>query len=400
MLYFLTERLQGWLDERGLAWLVMVMFQLEFRAFLALLLSFGAVLWAAPGVITWLKLKKVGDVAEFNHDKLNEIMRSRAGTPTMGGLVTGGAILVTVLLLGDIVHSRTLQLAVLVLVWLGTVGAIDDWLKLTASSRIEGSRDGLLPWEKLLFQLGIGLIAGFFLFQASAAPDAHALCLPFQRTYPPTAAIDSVVQPPSLAPHVIVLGLGAFTLLCMLLVAFTSNAVNLTDGMDGLAASTLTVASFAMMALCWIAASPRAAYFLMVPHVPGAGELMVVAGAMAGANLGFLWFNASPARVFMGDTGSLPMGGLLAFIAVAARQELLLILIGGVFYAEAGSSMLQVAYFKWSRYRTGTPVRILRCSPVHHHFHLGGWSEHQVVARAWIVAVVLAMLALVSLKLR
>jgi phospho-N-acetylmuramoyl-pentapeptide-transferase len=176
--------------------------------------------------------------------------------------------------------------------------------------------------------------------------------------------------------------------------------VNLTDGLDGLAGGTLLISSFAMMVLTWIASSERAAQFLMVPHVPGSGELMVIAGAMAGACLGFLWFNVAPAQIFMGDTGSLSMGGLLATVAVCIRQEALLVVIGGVFYLEALSVILQVGWFKWTKRRYGEGRRILLCAPAHHHFQHAGWKETQVVGRFYLVAITLAILALVSLKLR
>ena len=208
------------------------------------------------------------------------------------------------------------------------------------------------------------------------------------------------IQSLELAPHVWVMGLGAFMLLGSLMIAGTSNAVNLTDGLDGLAGGTLLVASFAMMVLTWIASSQRASYFLMVPYVPGSGELMVVSGAMAGACLGFLWFNVAPAQIFMGDTGSLAMGGLLATVAVVVRQEALLVVIGGIFYLEALSVMLQVGWFKWTKRRYGEGRRILLCAPAHHHFQHAGWKETQVVGRFWLIAVTLAIVALVSLKLR
>ncbi|MCH7602063.1 MAG: phospho-N-acetylmuramoyl-pentapeptide-transferase, partial [Planctomycetes bacterium] len=170
---------------------------------------------------------------------------------------------------------------------------------------------------------------------------------------------------------------------------------NLNGGMDGLAGGNMIVASMAMMALCFIAGDVQTAGYLLFPHVPGTGELMIVTGAMAGACLGFLWYNCAPAQVFMGDTGSLPLGGLLAFIAMAIRQEILLLVIGGVFFLEMFSVIVQVGYFKW----TGGK-RLLRCSPIHHHYHLGGWSEQQVVTRFWVLSVVCAMIALVSVKLR
>lgn len=400
MLYWLTELLQGWLDDRGLFPLVMVMYQQEFRAFGAVLLSFALVLAFGRRVIRWLARQKIGDAPEFYNRDLNELMKARAGTPTMGGLLIIGAIVATTCLLADVVHNRYVHLALILALWLAFVGGIDDWLKLTASRRNPGQREGLFAWEKLLFQLGIGAIVGFFLWKAAAGVDGHVLNLPFQRTYPPTPTLESIVQPPVVQGSVIVLGVWTFSILAMLVIAFMSNAVNITDGMDGLAPGNLVITSFALMVIAWISGSPRAAYFLMVPHVEGTGELMVVAGAMAGACLGFLWFNCSPASVFMGDTGSLAMGGLVAFVAVATRQEALLPLVGGIYIIEIGSVMLQTGWFKWTRRTTGEGRRILRCAPIHHHFHLGGWKEQQVVTRFYIVSIVLAMLALASLKLR
>jgi phospho-N-acetylmuramoyl-pentapeptide-transferase len=277
-------------------------------------------------------------------------------------------------------------------------------MKLTQAARAKRNggkrtRDGLLPWEKLVFQFGIGAIAAWFIFGAAEIPDAHVMNLPFQRTYLP-APTEGVLARPEIAPGVWQMGAVAFVFLGMMMIALTSNAVNLTDGLDGLAGGTLLISSFAMMVLTWIASSERAAQFLMVPHVPGSGELMVIAGAMAGACLGFLWFNVAPAQIFMGDTGSLSMGGLLATVAVCIRQEALLVVIGGVFYLEALSVILQVGWFKWTKRRYGEGRRILLCAPAHHHFQHAGWKETQVVGRFYLVAITLAIVALVSLKLR
>ncbi|MBC24058.1 MAG: phospho-N-acetylmuramoyl-pentapeptide-transferase [Phycisphaerae bacterium] len=395
MLYNLTQLLQNVLDQIGLYSLIQVVYQLEFRAVGAVLLSFFLVMVFARPVIRWLARQKVGDSPEFYNERVNELMKSRAGTPTMGGVLICGSILLTVFLLADILYNRYVHLAIVTLLWLAILGGIDDWLKLTSARRKPGSREGLYAWEKLLFQLGLGVMIGLFLYMHAGTVDAHVLNLPFQRTYVPTQSVETLIQPPLLSPGVIVLGMLGFVIIAAMLLAGTSNAVNLTDGMDGLATGTLLVASLAMMILTYISGNSSVAYYLLVPSVPGTGELMVVAGAMAGACLGFLWFNCSPASVFMGDTGSLPMGGLLAYIAIAIRQEVLLVIIGGVFFIEMFSVMIQVSYFKYT-----SGKRIFRMSPIHHHFHLGGWSEHQVVARFWLVAIVLAMIALVSLKLR
>ncbi len=392
MLYNLVQICGDWLDKLGLFRFAQVLYQLEFRAFFAVVFSFAVVLLFGKRTIRWLLKQKIGDAPEFYNPDVNKLMAGKAATPTMGGILICASILSTILLFADLRNSYV-HLAMIVLVWLGGVGGIDDWLKLTSQRRHPGSREGLLAWEKLLFQIGIGAIAGYFLYRNGAVdpsdPAAHVLTLPFQRTYSPST------PRLQLEPGVLVLGPIAFTLLAMLLIAGASNAVNLTDGMDGLAAGTMMIASFTMMALSFISGKVELARFFMFPHVPGSQEMMVVGGAMAGACLGFLWFNCAPAKVFMGDTGSLPLGGLLAYIAVAIRQEVLMLIIGGVFFMEMLSVMMQVGYFKWTKGK-----RIFRCSPIHHHFHLGGWSEQQVVTRFWVLAVVCAMVALVSLKLR
>jgi len=313
----------------------------------------------------------------------------------MGGILIIGAILVTVALLGDIVHNRYVQLAVILTLWLAFVGGIDDWLKLTASRRNPGQREGLFAWEKLLFQLGIGALVGFFLWKAAAGMDGHVLNLPFQRTYPPTPTVESIVQPPVVDGSVIVLGVGAFTILAMLVIAFMSNAVNITDGMDGLAAGISTAVSTGMSIIALIAGSGSVAMYLLVPHVPGADELSVLSGAMVGACLGFLWWNCSPAQVFMGDTGSLALGGLIGYIASVTRQEFVILIMCGVFLMEIGSVVMQISYFKATKGK-----RIFKCTPIHHHFHMSGWTEQQVVARAWIVSVLLVVLALATIKVR
>lgn len=391
----LQETLQAW----GLSAIVRLMMQLEFRAFAAVIMGCAIVLLIGPGVIERLRRLKIGDNPEFHRSDLNELMKGKRGTPTMGGLLICGSVLITTLLLADVQHNRYVHIVLAVLIWLAVVGGFDDWLKLTAARRAEGARDGLVAWEKLLFQLGIGVIASWFIFHASQLPDGHVLNLPFQRTHPPTA-VEQFLQALPLEPGVIVLSLPLFLLIGTIFIAYTSNAVNITDGMDGLAGGVILVASFAMMVLCYVAGTQGVAYFLNVPFVPGSNELMIVAGAMAGATLGFLWFNCAPASVFMGDTGSLAMGGLLATIAIVIRQEILLIIVAGLCYAEAVSVMMQVSWFKTSRRMFGEGRRLFRCAPIHHHFQLLGWTETQVVTRFWLISIMLTMVALASLKVR
>lgn len=389
MFYNLLQSWHDWLESFGGYSLLQVLYQIEFRAFFAVILSFAIVLLLGERTIRWLLRQKLGDSPEFYNADLNQLMATKANIPTMGGLLIAAAILVTVLLLADLFNSY-IHLCLIVLVWLAVLGGFDDWLKLTTARRRPGAREGLFAWEKLLFQLGIGVISGMYLWRLTGdSESARALTLPFQRTYEP--GTEGLV----LEPSVIVLGWIPFVLITMLWIAGTSNAVNITDGMDGLASGLVLIASLALMLLAYIAGSSGRAQYMLFPFVEGSEELMVVAGAMAGASLGFLWFNCAPARVFMGDTGSLPLGGLLATLACAVRQEILLIVIGAVFFWELLSVILQVGWFRMTGGR-----RIFRCSPIHHHFHLGGWSESQVVVRFWILGVVAVVAAAVLLKLR
>ena len=394
MIYSLIDSLQNVVPSWLLSFL-QVFFQVEFRAFLAVLLSFFLVLGFGRPVIRWLIKQKVGDAPEFYNADLNKLMESRSGTPTMGGLLICGSMLATILLLSDL-SGRYIQLGIAILVAFSVLGGFDDWLKLTSARRKPGSREGLFAWEKLLFQVGISLMVGYIIYtQAALGDSARVINLPFQRTFEPMEFTQLVSRLPELNPSVWVPGVLTFSFLTMIFVAGTSNAVNISDGMDGLSAGVMTIVAIAFMILVNIARDPETAGRLLVPFVEGSDELMVLTGAMAGACLGFMWFNSSPAMVFMGDTGSLPLGALIGFVAVCIRQEALLILIGGIYFMEIGSVILQVGWFKLSGGK-----RIFRCSPIHHHFHLGGWSEHQVVTRFWLLTIVFTMAAFALLKLR
>jgi len=308
----------------------------------------------------------------------------------MGGVLIAGAILVSVLLIAD-VRNFYIQMALIVAVWMAGVGGADDWLKLTSASRPGGGRQGLYSWEKLVFQLGLGVLIWFFVYRhgdTEAAYDlAHVLNLPFQKTY--------TSDPFGPSPGLIYLGPVAFMVISSLLIAGMSNAVNITDGMDGLASGISAAAALGLMVLAFIAGWQVAAQYLLVPFVPGADELAVVAGAMCGACLGFLWWNSPPAIVFMGDTGSLCLGGLIGYMALVIRQEALVLLMCGVFLLEIGSVVIQVGYFKATKGK-----RVFRCAPYHWHLHMGGWAEQKIVARLWIVTVILVALALASIKVR
>jgi phospho-N-acetylmuramoyl-pentapeptide-transferase len=308
----------------------------------------------------------------------------------MGGVLIVGAILGSVLLLADL-SVFYIQLGLVVTSWLCVLGGFDDWLKLTARRRGTGSRQGLHAWEKLIFQLGLGLLVGWFLYRQGLGGVEendlrHVINLPFQKTYVESGGVN---------PSLLYLPAGLFVILAMLMVTGMSNAANITDGMDGLAAGISTAVMVGLFVLALIGGDQGLAQFLLIPYVPEADELSVLAGATAGACLGFLWWNCSPAQVFMGDTGSLALGGIAGYIAVVTRQEIATLIMSGVFLAEIGSVALQVGYFKLTKGK-----RIFRCAPYHHHLHLGGWTEQQVVARAWIVTIILVVVALALVKVR
>lgn len=390
MLYWFVHLAGPWLEAHGLLWAFRVLYEVQFRALAAALIAFAIVLAFGPRTIAILTRLKIGDTGLTDADALRRSAQSKANTPTMGGVLVALAIAVAVLLMAD-VTSFYIITALIVLVWLGVLGGVDDYLKLTAARRGSTSRQGLFAWEKLVFQVGLGLLVGYFLYQHGERADAgewfRVLNLPFQKTYADTTGTPN--------PALIFFPRWAYVLLAILLIAGMSNAVNITDGMDGLAAGIAAVVALGVCVLALVAGYSVAAYYLYVPFVPGSAELGVVAGALAGACLGFLWWNCAPAQVFMGDTGALPLGGLLGYIALAIRQEAVVLLMSGVFLIEILSVALQVACF-----RITGGKRLFRCAPLHHHFHLGGWTEHQVVARAWIVSILLVVLGLTSVKLR
>jgi phospho-N-acetylmuramoyl-pentapeptide-transferase len=390
MLYFFAKAAGAWLLEHNLDWAFMVLYQTEFRALAAAGVAFAIVLLLGRRTIRALTRLKIGDTGLTDAEALRGRAQSKANTPTMGGVLIAGAIAVSVLLLADVTQFYVYS-SVVVLLWLAGLGGVDDWLKLTAARRGTGSRQGLYAWEKLVFQLGLGLLIGLFAYHHgdTAAPQdmAHALNVPFQKSYVDGGAMVNSA--------LIYLPKWAFITLAVLMTAGMSNAVNITDGMDGLAGGISAAVSMGVCVLALVAGKESWSQYLLVPHIAGSGELAVVGGAMAGACLGFLWWNCSPAQVFMGDTGSLCLGGLIGYIAVVIRQEVIVLLMCAVFIFEIASVVLQVGYFKASKGR-----RIFKCAPYHHHLHLSGWTESQVVARAWIVSILLVVVSLASVKLR
>ncbi len=361
-----------------------------FRSVAATLTSLLIAVLIGPRIIRWLMRKKIGDRPEFHHATLNELTKEKANTPTMGGLIIIFGILAATLLWADL-WNPFVQKGIFLIVWFGGLGAVDDWLKLTVDSR-HRSRNGLRAWEKLIFQIGAAVLIASFLYVDFArlgadgrpvVPDGIRFWLPFYK-------------------RSLWLAIWMFILIATFYLSATSNAVNLADGMDGLAAGCVAMVSLVLALLCYVASETMArttdvtwASYLLLPYISQAGELSIFYSAILGAVLGFLWFNCHPAQAFMGDVGSLPLGAAMGYGALVTRNEILLLVIGGVFVIELLSVVLQVGYFRYSGGK-----RLFRCAPIHHHFHLIGWSEPQVVVRFWLLAAAFAALALATLKIR
>lgn len=338
------------------------------RIALAALTSFLAAVLLGPFVIRWLRRQKLGERIDSASDRLNELHALKKDTPTMGGVFMAAAITTATLLWADLENSYV-WMGLLLTLGFGALGSFDDWVKLTTRKR------GLSARAKLAVQ---GLLAAVATACLYAAVEAHSS----------GAEIIWPIGNVSLSLGFLFIPWG------VVVIVGSSNGVNLTDGLDGLAAGCLVFAGVALAGLAYVAGNHVLADYLAVPHRVGAGELAVLASALVGAALGFLWFNAHPAEVFMGDAGSLPLGALLGYLALAIKQEALLIVIGGVFVAETVSVILQVACFKL------TGRRVLACSPLHHHFQFRGVPEAKIVVRFWIVAALLAIAGLASLKVR
>ena len=326
-----------------------------------------------PAVIRWLAQKKIGQAVR---DDGPQSHLAKTGTPTMGGALILIAIGVTTLLWGDL-GNRYVWVVLLVTLGFGAVGWVDDWRKV-----VQRNPKGLSARAKFFWQSLIGAAAAIFLATTATLPAHTELIVPFFKT---------VAYP---------LGIVGFVILTYFVIVGTSNAVNLTDGLDGLAIMPTVMVAGALAIFAYVAGHAGFSKYLGLPHIPGAGELAVFLGALCGAGLGFLWFNAYPAEVFMGDVGALALGAALGAVAVVARQEIVLFIMGGVFVAETLSVMLQVGWFKYTKKRYGEGRRILRMAPLHHHFEQTGWKETQVVVRFWIITILLVLFGLSTLKIR
>lgn len=368
---------------------------LTFRAVMAAMTALLIGLALGPFVIKRLTELKIGQpIREYG---VVEHM-VKQGTPTMGGALILLAIAISTLLWFDW-SNRFVWIVMLVTFGFGAVGWVDDWRKV-----VDKNPEGMRSREKYFWQSLIGLVAALYLaFSVSETSNLRVLELflrwvesGFSNDLPPKA--DLIV--PFFKSISYPLGVFGFIILTYVVIVGSSNAVNLTDGLDGLAIMPVVMVGSVLGIFAYATGSSVYANYLLLPHIPGAGELMIFCAAMAGAGLAFLWFNAYPAQVFMGDVGALALGGALGTIAVIVRQEILLAIMGGIFVLEALSVMLQVSWFKYTKRRYGQGQRILLMAPLHHHFEKTGWKETQVVVRFWIITMLLCLVALSTLKLR
>ena len=344
---------------------------LTFRGILAALTSLGMSLWWGPAVIARLAKLKGGQPIRKDGPQSHF---SKAGTPTMGGALILLTIAASVLLWGDL-RNRYVWVVLAAMIAFGWIGWWDDWIKI-----VKRDPNGMRSRTKYALQSLFGLAAGLFLYYTADAQSATTLYIPFFK---------NVALP--------LVGIGGTVFFVFVAYFWTvgfSNAVNLTDGLDGLAIMPTVLVACALGVFAYASGNVVFSNYLQIPQVPGAGELVIICAAIAGAGLGFLWFNTYPAMVFMGDIGALALGAVLGLIAVIVRQELILVVMGGVFVIETLSVMIQVASFKL------TGKRVFRMAPIHHHFELKGWPEPRVIVRFWIISVILVLVGLATLKVR
>ncbi|MGB1789340.1 MAG: phospho-N-acetylmuramoyl-pentapeptide-transferase [Limisphaerales bacterium] len=384
MFYYLSQMPQWLVDNGHAAWADWLSFLRVFQyitfrtagaAVTALLLSW----WLGPKIIAKLKQLKFSQQYEDKAEAAGGLKArvNKKGTPSMGGVMIVLTLDITALLWAR--WNEFLALTLMSVVVLAALGFYDDWVKLTKQDKA-----GVHSKVKLVVQIGLGLFIALYLWNHQSMSDlVRKLMMPF---YP--EAVDFA-------------GAGIVGLLITVAaIVGSSNAVNLTDGLDGLAIGCTLIVAFVFIILTYIAGNVKTAEYLLVPYVEGAGELTVFCAAMIGAGLGFLWFNCHPAQVFMGDTGSLALGGSLGVIAVLIHQPFVLVIAGGVFVLEALSVMIQTGWFKYTRRKYGEGRRVFLMAPLHHHFEKKGWHESQVVARFYILGILFAVLALSTLKLR
>ena len=353
-----------------------------FRTAFASLTALFLCIALGPWLISRLRQFQVGQYIREEGPKSHQ---KKAGTPTMGGVLIIISIIIPTLLWADLRYPYV-WIAIASLIGYGWIGFLDDYAKITNQRNL-----GLSGKRKLAYQFALAfLLAAVLLVMRGHGDYSTAVNIPFAKQFQPSLLIESLLH----NPWTYVVGVAPFCILLALIVVFVSNAVNLTDGLDGLAIGLMVIAAGALTILTYIGSHAELAQYLQLARNPRTSELTVFCGSMTGASLGFLWYNAHPAEIFMGDVGSLGLGGALAVIAVLIKQEVLLLFIGGMFILEAISVVLQVGSFKLRG------KRIFKMAPLHHHFEQLGWTESKVIARFWISGLILALFALTTLKLR
>ncbi len=367
MLYYFLYPLKDY-------WSFLNLFQyITFRSGMAALTALSLSFLIGPWIIHKLQHHQIGE--EIRSDGPETHLKKK-GTPTMGGVLILTSVLLPTLLFGRL-DNIFIQIILISTIWMGMIGFFDDYLKV-----IKKKKKGLIATYKLIGQITLGVLISVLIYDipeytgnwtTTFVPFLKNMYIDFGWLYP---------------------------LIIILVVTGTSNAVNLTDGLDGLATGLLAIAFTVFAAIAYITGRVDFSEYLNILYLPGAGELTIFASAMAGACLGFLWFNAAPAQIFMGDVGSLSSGAALGTFAILLKKEFLLFIIGGVFVWEAVSVMLQIGYFRWTRFKVGTGMRLFKMAPIHHHFELKGWPETRVVIRFWVIGILLALLSLTTFKIR
>jgi len=376
MLYYLAQYLRINLDPPGFGIFQYITVRSALAAITALIIAFVL----GPIIIKKLQEKQIGEQSKIELTNVGN-HSSKAGTPTMGGLIVLASILIPTLLWGDILNTYVL-LIFITTAWLGFVGFIDDYLKV-----VKKYPKGLIGKYKIIGQVIIGLVLGgtIYFFPDFFSPDFYqhntVTTIPFEKN----ANFD--------------FGIFYIPVIIFILTA-TSNAVNLTDGLDGLSIGTVGIAALALVLITYVTGNVKFADYLNIIYLRNSGELTIFAAAMVGAALGFLWFNSYPAQVFMGDTGSLALGGAIGGLAILIKKEFLLPILGGVFFAETLSVIIQVSYFKYTKKKYGEGRRLFKMSPIHHHFEKLGWHESKIVTRFYIIAIMLAIITMTTFKIR
>jgi phospho-N-acetylmuramoyl-pentapeptide-transferase len=371
MLFYFFTLIEKLYHPPGFGVVRFLTFRSAAAAITALIMSF----WIGPKIIALLKKLQIGEAAKLEAPK-NHL--SKAGTPTMGGLIVLGSVLVPTLLWGDLTN-RYVLLIIMVTVGLGFVGFLDDYLKV-----VKKKPKGLIGWYKIVGQVAVGTILGAALYVSPDLSHIHANTLTTVPFFKNVMVDFSYLYIP----------------VVIFVITATSNAVNLTDGLDGLAIGTVGIVALTLAVICYMSGNIEISHYLSIIYLKGNGELVIFCTALVGASLGFLWYNSYPAQVFMGDTGSLALGGAIGALTVMVKKELILPILGGVFFMETISVIIQRLYFKYTKKRYGEGRRVFRMAPLHHHFEMLGVPEPKIVTRFYIIAILLMIVSLTTFKVR